>query len=184
MSNINNDPRDYHFSPPKSHHHQQQQHHTGNGHNSNNNGDWFDDAMASSMELDDQTPPSYLHKPAHQENGKSEHQGQQRPTVDYSSVAYQQLLAETLAYGQILQAEFKDDPRREVGKALKDAFALVAYPDPWNAEGVSHLLDKGGRTAVAEELNGAILGELFFFFTYILFHSSFVYLSFGEVVEC
>jgi len=169
MSNINNDQREHNFSPPKSHHHQQQQY-TGNGHNNNNNSDWYDEAMTSSMELDDQTPPSYSHKSDQQENGKSEHQGQQRPTVDYSSVAYQQLLAETLAYGQDLQAEFKNDPRREVGKALKDAFALVAYPDPWNAEGVSHLLDKGGRTAVAEELNGAILGEFFVFFPLYLSH--------------
>jgi hypothetical protein len=74
-----------------------------------------------------------------------------------SQMEYQQLLADTLTYGQELQAEFKDDPRREVHKALDDAFALMAYSDPLNAKEVSHLLDPNGRVAVAEELNAAIL---------------------------
>jgi hypothetical protein len=74
-----------------------------------------------------------------------------------NQMEYQRLLSETLAYGQDLQAEFQNDPRREVSMALKDAFALIAYEDPINAKEVSHLLDPSGRVAVAEELNSAIL---------------------------
>ncbi len=67
------------------------------------------------------------------------------------------LLAETIQYGQQLQAEFKDDPRREVGKSLSEVFALLAYPDPLEVKEMAHLLDRKGRVAVAEELNSAIL---------------------------
>lgn len=63
----------------------------------------------------------------------------------------------TVAYGQQLQAEFKDDPRREVKKTLEEIFALVAYKDPLQSKEMAHLLDKKGRVAVAEELNSAIL---------------------------
>jgi len=67
------------------------------------------------------------------------------------------LLQETIQYGQALQAEFKHDPRPEVGKALKDIFALMAYPDPLQVKEFAPLLDRRGRSAVAEELNSAIL---------------------------
>jgi hypothetical protein len=70
---------------------------------------------------------------------------------------YDKLVAETLLYGGRLEAEFKDDPRREVKKALDDVFSLMAYQDPVNADEVKHLLDLSGRVAVAEELNSAIL---------------------------
>lgn len=68
------------------------------------------------------------------------------------------LLTETLQYGQELQSEFKDDPRREVKKALEETLALIAYTDPRDGP-LRRLLDPSGRTPVAEELNGAILGK-------------------------
>lgn len=69
-------------------------------------------------------------------------------------------IPKTVAYGQQLQAEFKDDPRREVQKALMDIFALMAYKDPLQSKEMAYLLDKKGRVAVAEELNSAILLSL------------------------
>ncbi|RYP79449.1 hypothetical protein DL769_002958 [Monosporascus sp. CRB-8-3] len=77
-----------------------------------------------------------------------------------SSTDQDNLLAETVRYGQQLQAEFKDDPRREVGKALSEVFALVAYENPLQVKEIAHLLDRKGRVAVAEELNSAILSSL------------------------
>ncbi|RYP87441.1 hypothetical protein DL770_004779 [Monosporascus sp. CRB-9-2] len=77
-----------------------------------------------------------------------------------SSTDQDDLLAETVRYGQQLQAEFKDDPRREVGKALSEVFALVAYENPLQVKEIAHLLDRKGRVAVAEELNSAILSSL------------------------
>lgn len=71
------------------------------------------------------------------------------------------LLNLAIVYGQTLQAEYKDDPRREVKKTLEDIFALVAYTNPLKAKEVAHLLDRKGRAAVAEELNSAILCECF-----------------------
>jgi hypothetical protein len=110
-----------------------------NGHS----GDWYDDVINHEMEIDEQ----------HQNNSWD-----RMDTEEHSDhTEYQSLLEDTLKYGQDLQAEFKDDPRREVTKALDEAFSLMAYQDPLNAKAVSHLLDPSGRVAVAEELNAAIL---------------------------
>jgi hypothetical protein len=120
-----------------------------NGHN----GDWYDDIINQDMDLDDHQS---------QRNDWDRMDTEEAPE---NQIEYDRLLQATLAYGQDLSAEFKDDPRREVSKALEDAFALIAYQDPLNAKEVAHLLDPSGRVAVAEELNSAILREfgLFFF---------------------
>ena len=68
------------------------------------------------------------------------------------------LVNDALQYGQELQLEFKDDPRREVKQALKDTFALIAYPDARQSS-LAPLLEADGRISIAEELNSAILGE-------------------------
>lgn len=65
-----------------------------------------------------------------------------------------------LEYGQSLQAKYANDPRKEVAKALNEIWALVAYRNPLKEPQVSHLLDRKGRVAVAEELNSAILLSL------------------------
>ncbi|KAH6968496.1 hypothetical protein DER45DRAFT_13526 [Fusarium avenaceum] len=65
-----------------------------------------------------------------------------------------------LEYGQKLQEEYANDPRIEVSKALNEIWALVAYQNPFKEPQVSHLLDRNGRVAVAEELNSAILLSL------------------------
>lgn len=62
-----------------------------------------------------------------------------------------------LDYGQMLQAEYASDPRREVNQALGEIWSLVAYSNPLKEPQVSHLLDRKGRVAVSEELNSAIL---------------------------
>jgi hypothetical protein len=116
-----------------------------NGHN----GDWYDDILNHDMDLDD-----------HQsQNNWDRMDTEEAPE---NQLEYQRLVEDTLAYGRELQAEFKDDQRREVSKALEDAFALMAYVDPLNAKEVSHLLDPSGRVAVAEELNSAILRKSLF----------------------
>jgi len=68
------------------------------------------------------------------------------------------LVNDALQYGQELQSEFKDDSRRKVKQALKDTFALIAYPDARESS-LAPLLEAEGRISVAEELNGAILGQ-------------------------
>ncbi|KAF1813678.1 SPRY-domain-containing protein [Eremomyces bilateralis CBS 781.70] len=72
-------------------------------------------------------------------------------------VSHNQMLSETIGYGQQLMAEFQGDVRREVRRALDDTFALIAYPDPRESP-VAELMAEGGRGPVAEELNGAVLG--------------------------
>ncbi|KAI0024256.1 SPRY domain-containing protein [Xylariomycetidae sp. FL0641] len=101
------------------------------------------DAMPNEMDVD--------------ENGYSD---QMEEDVLDSQTDEHDLLNETIRYGQALQAEFKDDPRREVNKALSDVFALLAYPNPLEVKEIAPLLDRKGRVAVAEELNSAILSSL------------------------
>ncbi|SZF03976.1 unnamed protein product [Blumeria hordei] len=89
--------------------------------------------------------------------------GKDQPEVEQTlnnNAEHTRLLQEAIHYGTGLSAEFKDDSRRKVKKALEDAFALIAYQEPSSAEGVAHLLDSSGRVAVAEELNSAILQSL------------------------
>ena len=65
---------------------------------------------------------------------------------------------EMLHYGQTLGAEYANDQRKEISKALGEIWSLVAYANPHKEPQVSHLLDRKGRVAVAEELNSTILG--------------------------
>ncbi|KAK9791209.1 putative SPRY domain-containing protein [Seiridium cardinale] len=69
-------------------------------------------------------------------------------------------LNETIAYGRELSDEFKDDPRREVGKALQDIFSLMAYATPLQEKDLAHFFERKARVLVAEELNSAILSSL------------------------
>ncbi|KAH7325955.1 concanavalin A-like lectin/glucanase domain-containing protein [Stachybotrys elegans] len=71
-----------------------------------------------------------------------------------------ELEKDMLEYGQGLQAEYANDPRKEVMNALNEIWGLVAYKNPLKEPQVSHLLDRTGRVAVAEELNSAILLSL------------------------
>jgi hypothetical protein len=109
-------------------------------------GDWYDDVINHDMELDD--PPV----------GQNGWDKMDTESTHDSQSDYNSLLQETIQYGQVLQAEFEHDPRREIQKSLTDAFALLAYEDPINSKEVSHLLRRDGRVSVAEELNAAILG--------------------------
>lgn len=71
--------------------------------------------------------------------------------------AQEDLFAEAIQYGQLLQAEFQGSSDRQVTKSLSEVFALLAYPDPLQVKEVAPLLDRKGRVSVAEELNSAIL---------------------------
>lgn len=90
------------------------------------------------------------------ENGFSDNM-ETEDGLDSSTADEQALLNETVGYGRKLQEEFKNDPRREIHKALQDVFSLMAYANPLEVKEISHLFDQRGRMVVAEELNSAIL---------------------------
>lgn len=78
-----------------------------------------------------------------------------------SSTDSEQLLVDALEFGQELKAEFNDDPRPDVKKALDDTFALIAYQDARESV-VGGLMEGKGRVEIAEEVNSAILGKYSF----------------------
>lgn len=96
--------------------------------------------------------------------------GLDRPTDDVDMDASQDLppkasflkqtdlLTQALAYGRELQSTFGGDPRPQVKKQLSDIFAIMAYTNPTESV-VGQLMDPRGRDQIAEEMNGAILGE-------------------------
>lgn len=96
------------------------------------------------------------------ENGYSD-QMETEDGLDAAAPDQDDLLQETIQYGQQLEAEFKDGAGREVKKSLNEVFALLAYPNPLEVKEIAHLLDRKGRVAVAEELNSAILCKWFLF---------------------
>jgi hypothetical protein len=105
------------------------------------------------MELDEQLG---VHNGAPWEAAQEEHEDDEDDIED-KEAKHREMEENTIAYGQELQAEFLNDPRREVKKALEDTFALIAYENVSKSH-LAPLLETSGRTPVAEELNGAILG--------------------------
>lgn len=111
------------------------------------------------MELDEQLgvhnpPPSWDNKDQDDELDDEDEEDMQDKEARSARAT-----DETIAYGMELKAEFANDPRREVKKALEDTFALIAYPDARESM-LAPLLEVAGRAPVAEELNSAILGML------------------------
>ena len=119
------------------------------------NHDEYNDVFNHQMELDEQLGAGNYH------TGTSKQQDHDwdcaMDTSDDPSMGMK-TLEETIQYGQELKAEFSEDPRREVKKALEDTLALIAYADPRDGP-LKELLDERGRIPVAEELNSAILGK-------------------------
>jgi hypothetical protein len=81
-----------------------------------------------------------------------------------SEISPEQLLRDTLQYGQELRSEFASDPRWsddrwDVRRELTDALALIAYSNP-NESKLKDMLEVKGRAPIAEDLNSAILGTL------------------------
>ncbi|EUC33482.1 hypothetical protein COCCADRAFT_26192 [Bipolaris zeicola 26-R-13] len=111
------------------------------------------------MELDEQLgvhnpPPSWDNK-----DQDDELEDEDEDDMEDKEAKSARALDETIAYGMELKAEFANDPRREVKRALEDTFALIAYPDARESM-LAPLLDVAGRAPVAEELNSAILVSL------------------------
>ena len=113
------------------------------------------DVFDHQMELDEQLGAHHAH------NGTSavEDWESAMDTSEDPGMSADKLLVEAIQYGQELKAEFSNDPRKEVKRALEETLALIAYSDPRESP-LKGLLEEKERVPVAEELNGAILGIL------------------------
>ncbi|KAK5096312.1 hypothetical protein LTS08_007568 [Lithohypha guttulata] len=106
-----------------------------------------DDVFESAMELDEEQQTSL--------NGHGKAPMQTNP----ESEEYNQLIAQTIEYGQSLKEEYGEKGNPEQDKILHDIFSLMPYYDPSPSQN-GHLLDSSGRTKVSEDLNSAILTSL------------------------
>jgi len=93
----------------------------------------------SAMDLDEPSPRS---------DGKSSDSSRQSVTLE-----------ETLEYARMLNMDYKDNPRPEIRDGLKRIQGLWAYENPQASREVGYLFTLEERAAVAEEVNGAILGK-------------------------
>ena len=118
--------------------------------------DEYNDVFNHQMELDEQLGAGGYQNGTTRQHDNGTDWENAMDTSDDPSLGMKSL-EETIQYGQELKAEFSEDPRREVKKALEDTLALIAYADPREGP-LKELLDERGRVPVAEELNGAILG--------------------------
>jgi hypothetical protein len=107
------------------------------------------------MELDEQLG---VHNPTPSWDDKNENEElDDEDEMEDKETKREQMTQDTIAYGMELRAEFANDPRREVKRALEDTFALIAYENV-RESALAPLLETAGRVPVAEELNSAILG--------------------------
>jgi hypothetical protein len=122
--------------------------------------DEYSDVFEHQMELDEQLGAGLDSRP--QNGGVDLDWGSAMDTSDdvtgEEKFDARKLLDETIQYGQELRSEFSNDPRREVKRELENTLALIAYDNPKESS-LKELLEEKGRTPIAEELNGAILGK-------------------------
>lgn len=125
-----------------------------NGHHGNGHVETQD----TQMELDDQ-----LHREASDSLQEGDDVEMEEEDLSHSSsnpslMKADHLMTAAISYGQELQTEWRSDSRPVVRKQLEQIFAVMAYKDVKESP-ISHLFDVAGRAGIAEEMNGAILGE-------------------------
>ncbi|QIW97626.1 hypothetical protein AMS68_003144 [Peltaster fructicola] len=109
------------------------------------------------MELDDQ-----LHREVSKENESAHGDIEMDISSDTQNAATKEseLFDAAISYGQGLREEFESNAQSGFKQELDTVFSLFAYNDARTSDEVRHLVDKSGRSTLAEELNGAILGML------------------------
>jgi hypothetical protein len=117
-----------------------------------------EDESDTQMELDDQLQRE-TSDPHNRDDDHMEISQELPPR--HSKLKGADLLSASLAYGQELSQEFGRDPKPHNQKHLHDIFSVMAY-NSYEESPVAHLFDVSGRTQIAEEVNGAILGKYLF----------------------
>lgn len=71
---------------------------------------------------------------------------------------YESLLNQAIAYGQVLQTDYKTDDRSKVHAIFKQTFGIIAWDDPLGVGGdTAEVASHEARVTLANELNQAIL---------------------------
>lgn len=119
------------------------------------------------MDVDDDSPPVASPTLTSTVNGFESNvlPGDVGPKIPGGKTAatarYDAATTEAIAYGQMLQADYKGDPRPEVEAIFQRTFGIVAWDDPLRAGGsAAEVAGHHSRVALANELNQAILSEL------------------------
>lgn len=122
------------------------------------NEDDADEPPDTQMELDDQLhrEASKTHEPPTGDDVDMDASQELPPKIHFMKAG--ELLTAAIQYGQEISQEFGRDQRPMVKKQLEDIFAVMAYQNVQSSP-ISHHFDAQGRVQIAEDVNGAILGE-------------------------
>ena len=132
--------------------------HNGNSHShSNPRSQWGNNSHNGAERGDDTMDTLYANPDSHSLEDDEEDDDADAD-AEAAEARHAKLMQDTIIYGMELKAEFANDSRREVKRALEDTFALIAYENVGESS-LAPLLDAKGRGPVAEELNGRILGK-------------------------
>jgi hypothetical protein len=131
---------------------------TASAYNNNNRNSIATDDYDFEMELDEQLGVHNNHGASWETTHEHNADDDDDEDIEDKQAKLDALTSEMIKYGMELKSEFANDQRREVKRALEDTFALIAYENVRESS-LAPLLDTAGRMPVAEELNGAILGE-------------------------
>lgn len=112
---------------------------------------------SSAASLDGAVPPTSGDAPRHPAPGAP---GASAAVPPPSAVVARTALETAIAYGQMLETDYRSDLRPEVRSHLKRTFGVVAFADPLAAGGeVADMAGQEARARLANELNQAILGR-------------------------
>ena len=127
-----------------------------------------DSWMADEMGMDiDEDVPSTMSEPTLSSNSTSSQYGHDKymnPQLKEINAQYEDALNTAILHGQTLWRDFYSDPKPELEALFHKTFGIVAWEDPSAADSDSaDIVGQQSRTALAHEVNDAILSEKFIF---------------------
>jgi hypothetical protein len=131
---------------------------------------WMADEMG--MDIDEDAPPPMI-EPILSTNSTASQDGHDRyinPELNEINAQYEDALHTAISYGQALSLDYHSDSRPELQHLFRKTFGIVAWEDPSDeGSGMADIVGQQSRTALAHEINEAILSEKFISQSFLTF---------------
>ena len=121
---------------------------------------WMADEMG--MDIDEDAPPPMVEPMLSTKSTSSQygHDKYINPELNEFNIQYEEALNTAISYGQALSHDYHSDPRPELQQLFHKTFGIVAWEDPSEeGSGMADIVGHQSRTALAHEINEAILSE-------------------------